>query len=141
MHYVYLGVALAWGTALARTDFAVHRLPDLLVLPAYPVVLTLIASEQGSQVGFATGTSLAFLAAGWLAHQFADLGLGDVKLLGVVGLMAGATGTVPDSLAVASVMGGIHATIHLASGGKANDHIPFGPAILCGITPALVNLV
>ena len=131
MNYLYIGAVLGWGIALARIDFAEHRLPDRLVLPAYPVMFTFIAVSHVDRAGIAAGTSLAFLAAGLLANRIADLGLGDVKLLGAIGLIAGATGTVVDSLAVASVMGGIHALIHLGFGGKSNEHIPFGPAILC----------
>jgi leader peptidase (prepilin peptidase) / N-methyltransferase len=91
--FVFLG---ALGVALAAIDISVQRLPDRLVLPAYPVMIVLlgIAALIGHD-----GTALvrALLGGLVLAGVYLVLALlrpggiggGDVKLAGLTGLALG----------------------------------------------------
>lgn len=91
-----LGFLGAVGVALAAIDISVQRLPDRLTLPAYPVLIALLA------VAAVTGHDLAALwrallgglalAAGYLVLGLVrpgDLGGGDIKLAGLAGLVLG----------------------------------------------------
>jgi leader peptidase (prepilin peptidase)/N-methyltransferase len=91
-----LGFLGAVGVALAAIDISVQRLPDRLTLPAYPVLIALLA------VAAVTGHDLAalwrallaglVLAAGYLVLGLVrpgDLGGGDIKLAGLAGLVLG----------------------------------------------------
>ncbi len=81
------------GVALAFVDVAVQRLPDRLVLPAYPAVLAgltvsaMATGEHGRLLRAVAGgvvlTGCYLLLA--LARP-GQLGLGDVKLAGVIGM-------------------------------------------------------
>lgn len=86
----------ALGVALSAIDIAVHRLPDRLTLPAYPVLITLLA------VAAATGHDgralvRALLGGAVLATVYlllavlrpGQLGGGDVKLAGLAGMVLG----------------------------------------------------
>ena len=79
---------------LSIIDIREHRLPNRIVLPAYPITITgqLLASALGnnwlnliSSVGCA---SLAFVV-GLVANRWASLGMGDVKLMGAIALSLG----------------------------------------------------
>ena len=96
-------IAVGWlavvGVALASVDLAVHRLPDRLVLPAYPVVLgglSLAAAVAGDPGRLLRSVAAGVLLAGsYLLLALlrpAQLGLGDVKLAGVLGLVLGWAG-------------------------------------------------
>ena len=94
---VYL-IALLWGLTLVHIDLRVRRLPDRLVLPAYPVtavallacsVVTgrwsaLAVAAASAGVAVAVFTVLALLSPG-----AGGLGLGDVKLAGVLAALLG----------------------------------------------------
>jgi leader peptidase (prepilin peptidase)/N-methyltransferase len=88
--YLYFG---AVGSALAVCDVRTQRLPNHVVLPSYPIALALLgfaASISGSwwPLGRA-GIGLVALAGffGALTLSFpGQLGLGDVKLAGLLGL-------------------------------------------------------
>lgn len=84
------------GVALAAVDLAVQRLPDRLTLPAYPVLVGLLAvaaAVDGSPgrlaVALAAGgvTALAYLTLVLIRPD--QLGLGDVKLAGLLGIALG----------------------------------------------------
>jgi len=91
--FILLG---ALGVALAVIDAAVQRLPDRLTLPAYPALAVLLAIA--SVVGHETGALLRALlgglamAGGYLLLAMlgsGQLGAGDIKLAGLVGLVLG----------------------------------------------------
>ena len=86
----------ALGVALSAIDIAVHRLPDRLTLPAYPVLIALlaVAAVTGHHGGALARALLAgvALALGYLLLALlrpGQLGLGDVKLAGLAGLALG----------------------------------------------------
>lgn len=126
---------------LCAIDAVERRLPNSLVLPGYLVaaagiVAHWIVSGEFSKVAVVSGVlyfvvMLAFAVAG-------GMGMGDVKLAGVLGLSAGlvsATAAVVSPL-VAFVLGGI-AAIGALRGGRGAS-IPFGPFLLAGFWVAVV---
>ncbi|HEY3715517.1 MAG TPA: prepilin peptidase [Jatrophihabitantaceae bacterium] len=137
----------AIGVALTVIDLDVRRLPNAIVLPAYPVLAALLAiaafaqGDPGALIRAAVG-SLALLAlylALALAHP-GGLGFGDVKLAGIVGgvlafvsyqaLLVGAF--------AAFVAGGVAGLVTIASGrGTRRSAIPFGPFMIAGALLAL----
>ena len=85
----YLAFA-AVAVALALIDLDVHRLPNAIVLPAYPVlaVLLLLAADGAALLRAAEGAALLFALFLLIALAApGSMGFGDVKLAGVVGAM------------------------------------------------------
>lgn len=130
--------------ALCASDLLRHRLPNRLVLPAFAVLLvamlieslrTMVVPVPAMVAGLAYfGLMLALSVAG-------GMGMGDVKLAGVLGLSAGMIG-VEAALAsplLAFLAGGVAAAIVLiAARGRRGIRIPFGPFMLLGFWAAIV---
>jgi leader peptidase (prepilin peptidase)/N-methyltransferase len=79
---------------LIRIDLTEHRLPNRLVLPAFPIALT--SQVFGSwilgewyRLGLSASAALVALAVGIAANRFASLGMGDVKLISAASLVLG----------------------------------------------------
>ncbi|MHB1593080.1 MAG: prepilin peptidase [Streptosporangiaceae bacterium] len=94
--FAYLGVL---GVALALIDADVQRLPDPLTLPGYPAMIALLTAAALAGGGATTlgrallaGLALAavYLALGILSRG--QLGGGDIKLAGLIGLALGWVG-------------------------------------------------
>jgi leader peptidase (prepilin peptidase)/N-methyltransferase len=86
----------ALGVVLSAIDIAVHRLPDRLTLPAYPAMAALlgVAAALGHDGGALVRALLASvaLAAAYLLLAVlrpGQLGAGDIKLAGLIGLGLG----------------------------------------------------
>ena len=86
----------ALGVALAAVDIGVQRLPDPLTLPAYPILIALLAmaAVAGHDVAALLRAVLGgvALAAGYLLLALlrpGQLGGGDIKLAGIAGLALG----------------------------------------------------
>ena len=138
-------VVLAWK--LAVEDIRTRRLPDRLVLPAYPVSAVLLgaaaltAGEPGRFASMALGGVL--LLSGYLLLRVVSpsgLGLGDVKLAGVLGLYLGFAGFsyLLAGAAAGFVLGGMWGLILVASRrGTGKTRIAFGPFMLAGALLAL----
>jgi leader peptidase (prepilin peptidase) / N-methyltransferase len=84
------------GVALAAIDIAVQRLPDRLTLPAYPILIGLLAVAAITGHDFAAllrallgGLSLAGLFLLLALIRPGQMGGGDIKLAGVAGLALG----------------------------------------------------
>jgi len=85
-------LAVTWP--LAVIDLREHRLPNRLVLPAYPIALLaqLVASMVSmdwARFIFALLCALSVLVVGIAANYFDVLGMGDVKLAGALTLILG----------------------------------------------------
>ncbi|TPW71718.1 A24 family peptidase [Schumannella sp. 10F1B-5-1] len=132
----------AISVALTMIDVDVHRLPNAIVYPAYPVLA--VALVAAAIVGGEPGALLPALigAAGSLLFYFilafaypGGMGLGDVKLAGAVGMLLGFFGwpQLAVGVAAAFVLGGIFGVVLIAirRGGRKTG-IPFGPWMLLG---------
>jgi leader peptidase (prepilin peptidase)/N-methyltransferase len=137
----WLTVALVW------IDADVHRLPDGLVLPAYPALGALVAIAAAGAGDWGSLLRAAACMAGLLAVYFvmawlspSSLGFGDVKLSGLIGLVLGWVGVPQTLLGVLAgfVVGGVVALVMLVGRRVGlSSHIAFGPAMLVGAFLAL----
>jgi leader peptidase (prepilin peptidase)/N-methyltransferase len=142
--YLYLAAA---AVALAAIDLDVRRLPNVIVLPSYVVGAVLLLPAvlvhgdwHGALRGLLAMTVL-FLAYYALALVYpGGMGLGDVKLAGLLGLYLGWLGwsSVWIGTFAGFLMGGLVGTALLV-GRRAGrkSAIPFGPAMLAGALLAI----
>jgi len=145
--YLYLG---AVGAALTFIDLDVHRLPDLIVLPSYPIafVLLLVPTVVTGQWGWllravlaGLGLYVVYLVLALVSPGGAGLGFGDVKLAGLLGLLLGWLGWGPVLVSVltAFVIGGVLAVfLLLVRRASRSSHIAFGPSMILGAWVALM---
>jgi leader peptidase (prepilin peptidase)/N-methyltransferase len=140
-------VAAAAGAALWVVDVRTHRLPDAITSPATALVVALLAvaaltTADGAAlvralVGAAALGGLYLLL--HLVHR-AGLGLGDVKLAPLVGLLTAWAGwsTWLAALVLPFVVGGVVA-LGLVSARRAtrSTALAFGPFMLAGAALAL----
>lgn len=142
LHLVALLYLAAISLALAIIDIETHRLPNVIVLPGYAVGAVLLGTAallQGDLMGLgrmAAGAGILFAFYFVLAIiSPRGMGMGDVKLAGVLGLFLGSLGW--GQLAVgagaAFVLGGLFSIILLITkrAGRKSG-IPFGPWMLLG---------
>lgn len=134
---------------LAAVDLDVHRLPDIVTLPAYPAAATVLAVAALTPGSWPGHLARAALAGAATAAAFAtlhllsrgQLGRGDVKLSGSLGMLLGWFGW--DRL-----LGGVYA-MFLAGGAAAlwlmarrraarSSRLAFGPAMVAGWALALL---
>jgi len=140
----YLWLA-AVGVTLAVIDVETLRLPDRLTLPSYPVGLVLLAIPAdwpalGRAVLAAVITGVAAFLLAFLAPR-GGLGLGDVKLLGLLGLFLGwlGWGVLVVGVALGFALGAVAAVGMLASRRAGlRDHLAFGPWLIVGALVAVV---
>jgi leader peptidase (prepilin peptidase)/N-methyltransferase len=138
----------AWMTVtLVWIDADVHRLPDGIVLPAYPALLALVVvATAGLGDWGALWRALACMA-GLYALYFVlafispnSLGFGDVKLSGLIGLVLGWLGVADAALGVMAgfLVGGVVALVMLVGQRVGlRSHIAFGPSMLVGALLAI----
>jgi len=144
--------ALCWlaavSIALALIDLDVKRLPDVIVLPGYPVLAVLLtlaalAEHHPSRLlGAAVGGVGMFLlyAVPYLVNP-RGMGRGDVKLSGVLGMALGWFGW--GQLAVGAflgfLIGGLVGVVLILAGrARRKTKVPFGPSMLAGAWLALL---
>lgn len=137
--FLYLS---AISLALALIDVDVHRLPNVLVLPAYGVGVVLLgaASVLSGDTGALLRALIGCLALGLLYLTVAlavpgGMGFGDVKLAGVLGLFLGWLGWEPLIVGaiLAFMLGGLFGLAIMVVGrGGRKTAIPFGPWMLIG---------
>jgi len=137
--FLYLG---AISVALAAIDIDVRRLPDRIVLPSYAVGLLLLGAAdllRADLVSFGTavagsGAAALLFAVLWFVRP-GGMGLGDVKLAGVLGLFLGQLGVAQLAVGVFAgfLLGGVFGIALLVSGRAGRRAaIPFGPWMLAG---------
>lgn len=137
--FLYLG---AISIALALIDLDTHRLPNAIVVPAYPVGFALIGAASAAAGDWSALLRALLGAAALFAFYFVlavavprGMGFGDVKLAGVLGMYLGWLGW--GSLIVggfaAFVLGGLFAmALLLMRRVGRGSGIPFGPWMLAG---------
>lgn len=143
--YLYL---VAVGVALGITDLRVHRLPDVLTLPSYPVLAALFgvaaAIDGGSErlVRAAVAGGVVWLAFAALWTLSGDgLGLGDVKISGLIGAALGwlGWGNVVVGLGIGMITAGLVAAVLLLIGrADRRSRIAYGPYLLLGTLAAVL---
>lgn len=136
------------GLALALIDLAVHRLPDVIVLPSYPIVagLLVVASAISGdwwalgRAGIGAAAVFALYLLLTLIHP-RGMGWGDVKLSGLLG---GILGYVGWGTLVVGVFAGFLLGSLVAIGmivmrrGTGKTALPFGPFMLLGAVVGLL---
>jgi len=146
--YLYLA---AIAVALALIDVDAHRLPDAIVLPAYPVSIVLLGLASWNPGGTADWPALGRALAGGatlFALYFllvvvypAGMWFGDVKLAGVLGLYLAwiGWGALVIGAFGAFVVGGVFSLLLLATRkATRKSGIPFGPWMLAGAAIGIV---
>lgn len=132
--------AVAAGAALAEIDRRTWRLPDAITLPSYPILLALLAPSGRLLPAVASGCALgAVYAVLWFVRP-TGLGLGDVKLAGLIGLLTGALGVQATVVAgmAGQVLGALYAVgLLLARRATRTTEFPFGPFMLAGALVAV----
>lgn len=139
LHGFALGTVAAVGIAAGWIDAYQRRLPDLLILPAYPLVgALLIATADPDTLLRAAACAALAMALYGIGCATGHVGWGDVKLAGLLGLVTGwaAWEAAALALAAAIVVGGAQAVAVLAMGRK---DFPYGPAMLTGTAAAIAT--
>lgn len=144
-------VALAC-VCLAAMDFDVHRLPDRLMWPSMAVLLGglltagVITAAWGDMArvvlaGLACSGGYLALALVSLARGSLAVGLGDVKLAGLLGMGLGWFGwtTVLNGMLGGVLAGGVFAAFLLLTRKVQRDgHLAYGPPMMVGALLALL---
>ncbi|WP_162795725.1 prepilin peptidase [Nonomuraea lactucae] len=135
--YVYFALA---GTALAIIDWRTSRLPDVITLSSYPILaLTLLPTGELPRALLGAAALAAVYGVLWFVRP-AAMGLGDVKLAGLIGMATAALGWPAWVLAAVAgqLLGALYA-VGLLVAGRANrdTHFPLGPFMLLGALAAL----
>lgn len=137
--FLYLA---AVSVALAMIDLDTHTLPNRIVLPAYPVAGVLLTggallagTPERLLTALAGGAALFGLYLLLALIYPGGMGLGDVKLAGLLGLYLGWLGWAPLAVGAFSafLLGGVFSLV-LVITRRANrkSGIPFGPWMLAG---------
>jgi leader peptidase (prepilin peptidase) / N-methyltransferase len=137
------------GVALGAIDLDVRRLPDVLTLPSYVVtggllLLPTIADGRWSTYGRAWLAGLALLAFYFVLAVIKPgaMGMGDVKLAGVLGLTMGwlSWRVLLVGGFLGFVLGGlVGGALMVAGRAGRKSHVPFGPFMLAGALIAVLS--
>lgn len=137
--FLYLG---AVGVALAFIDYDTKRLPNVLTLPSYPVAIVLLGIATAAGAGVAHFERALIGMAALFAFYFllvlvypAGMGLGDVKLSGVLGLYLAwvGWGALVVGAFFAFLLGGLTGVVLMLAGDAGRKtKIPFGPFMIAG---------
>jgi leader peptidase (prepilin peptidase) / N-methyltransferase len=137
----------ALGIALGAIDLDTRRLPDALVLPAYPVLAVLLIGAAALRDDWWAAARSGLGALALFAFFFAlavispqGMGFGDVKLAGVIGLVLGyfSWPTLLVGAFAGFLLGAVigMALIAVGAGGRKTA-LPFGPFMVLGALAAL----
>jgi leader peptidase (prepilin peptidase)/N-methyltransferase len=132
---------------LGAVDLASHRLPDRVTFPAYGVcgaafvVDAAVLGSWGAAVRALVAAAAAFaVAAGAAAIAPDGLGFGDVKLLGLLGLVLGwaGWGVLLAGIFLGLLTGALTSVVLVAARRAGwRTALPFGPPLLVGAVLAL----
>ena len=135
----------AIAVALALIDLDVRRLPNAIVLPAYPVLAALLALAADGDGLLRALTGGAALFGFFLAVAYAvpgAMGFGDVKLAGVVGGMTAylSWGAFLVGAFGAFLLGALAGVLLVAARGAGRrTAVPFGPFLLLGAWASILG--
>lgn len=141
---VMLGPFLGILVALAVIDARTKKLPNRIVYPALVIaaVYLVVAEFLGGAVDLLDAV-IGFLAygGGLLVVAFVaprGMGMGDVKLVALIGLVLGSLGLeyVAVAAALGILFGGVGAIVALLRGASRKQAIPFGPFLAAGAVAA-----
>lgn len=136
------------AVALSFVDLSEHRLPNRILYPWGLVTLGVLLGVTmltGDFSGLLRALAAAFLWSGAfltvrLVHP-PSIGMGDVKLVAVLGLYAGLLGwqTVLAAVVLAVLLGGVVAAgLLVTRRAHRRSRIPFGPFLILGTAIALI---
>ena len=137
----FLGVLLALAVIDARTK----KLPNRIVYPTLAVsaVYLAVAALAGAPVDL-LGAGIGFLGYGGGLLVVAlvspkGMGMGDVKLAALIGLVLGALGLryVAVAAGLGILLGGVGAVVALLAGASRKQAVPFGPFLAAGAVLAV----
>ncbi|MFS3128553.1 prepilin peptidase [Nocardioides sp. Bht2] len=135
----------ALGIALSLIDLDVRRLPNALVVPAYPILAALLVVAAAPHAGFRALVGGLMLFGIFLIIALAapgSMGFGDVKLAGVVGAMTAwlSWGTLLAGALLSFVFGAVVGVLLIAShrAGRRSA-VPFGPFLVLGAWTAILG--
>lgn len=139
----------AWTlVVLAVIDARTRRIPNRLTYPLVPILIVLfaaaalVAGEPGRIAAAALGGLAAFAALLVLALiSPGGMGMGDVKLAGLIGIGLGSVGWGVLLLGIFAgfLLGGLVSVVLLATRSRRRkDLIPFGPYLAAGALVALL---
>lgn len=137
LHGFALATVALVGIAAGWIDVYQRRLPDVLILPAYPLTgALLIATGDPDTLLRAAACAAIAMALYGIGCATGQVGFGDVKLAGLLGLVTGWAGWEAAVLAfvMTAVAGGLQAAAVVAMGRK---DFPYGPAMLAGAASAI----
>jgi leader peptidase (prepilin peptidase)/N-methyltransferase len=144
---VALALFGAWFATLVvglATDLDQRLLPDSLTLPVIPIALIYDLTSRNPLVGTDIGPAIliaivipGILYVGSLFFDAGAFGIGDVKLLGGVGLMLGfiraITGVASGAFAAGIVLGAFLLTRRIS----LKTYVPYGPFLIFGAVWAI----
>lgn len=144
--FLLLSTFLGLLLGLSAIDLEHHRLPNQIVLTAVPLAAVLIAVGRwlGGQLDPFAGVLGAALFGGSLLTvavlSRGGMGMGDVKLAALIGLVVGAVNlpSVGVAAGVAILLGGLMAIVAVLRGAGRRSAIPFGPMLAAGALVAVI---
>lgn len=135
----------AISVALAGIDLDVRRLPDVIVLPSYPVLGALLALDGHPHALVRAVIGAAGLFAFYFVIAFAApgaMGFGDVKVAGLIGAMTAylSWGTLLAGAFGGFLFGALTGVLLMAAkrAGRKSA-LPFGPFMLLGAWAAILG--
>jgi leader peptidase (prepilin peptidase) / N-methyltransferase len=126
--------------AISVIDIRVYRIPNVLVYPAVLIsaAFVVVGDLAGGHLDAPRGL-LGFLAYGVGLLVVAliaprGMGMGDVKLAGLIGLVLGSIGLGLVGVAAGAgiLFGGVGAIVALVAGGNRKTRVPYGPFMAAG---------
>jgi len=137
----------ALGIALSGIDLDTRRLPNALVLPAYPVLGALVVTSAAVRGDWEAAVRAGAGAAALFGFFFVialispqGMGFGDVKLAGVIGMVLGylSWSAVVVGAFTGFLLGAVVGVLVMATGaGTRRTALPFGPFMVAGALAAL----